>query len=121
MVDWREEAIDDTRRWLERAVIGLDLCPFARAVHARGQIRMVVSEATTPEALLLDLGAELAGLRDADPEQVDTVLLVHPRVLGSVASTASTSRVVKSAGKTTSSISTSSLWPTSRWRMPGGW
>jgi hypothetical protein len=33
-----EEARADTQRWLERAVIGLNLCPFAKAVHARGQI-----------------------------------------------------------------------------------
>ena len=26
-----EQAEADTRRWLERAVIGLNLCPFAKA------------------------------------------------------------------------------------------
>ena len=47
----REEIIAATVAWLEKAVIGLDLCPFARAVHARDQIRYVVSEAETPEDL----------------------------------------------------------------------
>ena len=70
-----------TKRWLERAVIGLNLCPFAKAVHAKGQIRFVLSEATTPEALLEELVAELAWLRDADPQTTDTTLLIHPRVL----------------------------------------
>jgi uncharacterized protein len=70
-----------TRRWLERAVIGLNLCPFAKAVHAKGQIRFVLSEATTPEALLEELVAELIWLRDADPQSTETTLLVHPRVL----------------------------------------
>ena len=75
------EAIEATRRWLERAVIGLNLCPFAKAVHARGQIRWVLSEATTPQALLETLGEELLLLRDTPAEDVDTTLLVHPRVL----------------------------------------
>jgi hypothetical protein len=71
----------DIRRWLERAVIGLNLCPFARAVHAKGQVRIVVSDASTERALLQQLGEEMALLRDASPEAVDTTLLVHPRVL----------------------------------------
>ena len=75
------DAIEATRRWLERAVIGLNLCPFAKAVHVRGQIRWVLSDATTPEALLETLGEELLWLRDASAEEVDTTLLIHPQVL----------------------------------------
>jgi hypothetical protein len=75
-------AIEDTRRWLEAAVIGLNLCPFAKAVHGKGQIRWVLSEARDPEALLADLVRELRFLDSADPEAVETTLLVHPNVLG---------------------------------------
>lgn len=75
------DPIADTRRWLERAVIGLNLCPFAKAVHARGQVRYVLSAADTPEALLEQLGAELLSLRDTPAGQVDTTLLVHPDAL----------------------------------------
>ena len=75
------DPIADTRRWLEAAVIGLNLCPFAKAVHAKGQVRYVLSEADTPEALLAQLGEELLFLRDAPPAEVDTTLVVHPRVL----------------------------------------
>ena len=74
-------AIDDTRRWLERAVIGLNLCPFAKAVHAKGQIRWVLSEAAAPTALLADLVCELQHLAAADAQAVDTTLIVHPGVL----------------------------------------
>ncbi|MGO4552327.1 DUF1415 domain-containing protein [Lysobacter sp. 2RAF19] len=76
-----DDPIADTRGWLERAVIGLNLCPFAKAVHVKGQIRWVLSDASTPQALLAELGEELAFLRDADPEAVDTTLIVHPQVL----------------------------------------
>lgn len=76
------DPIADTRRWLERAVIGLNLCPFARAVVAKGQVRYVLSDAGTPEVLLETLGEELLRLRDTPMEQVDTTLIVHPRVLG---------------------------------------
>jgi len=76
------DPIAETRRWLERAVIGLNLCPFAKAVHVRDQVRFALSEARTPEALLEDLGAELLRLRDTPAEDTDTTLLVHPEVLG---------------------------------------
>ena len=75
------DPIADTRRWIERAVIGLNLCPFAKAVVAKGQVRYVLSDATTPEALLETLGAELLHLRDTPAAEIDTTLIVHPRVL----------------------------------------
>jgi hypothetical protein len=74
-------AITRTRQWLETAVIGLNLCPFAKAVHVRGQVRYVLSAATDEAALLADLLHELEWLYDADPDQVETTLLVHPHVL----------------------------------------
>ncbi len=74
-------ALDDTRTWLERAVIGLNLCPFAKAVHLKQQIRWVESAATDAEALLADLVHELQVLAAADPEVVETTLLVHPQAL----------------------------------------
>ena len=76
------DPIAATRLWLEHAVIGLNLCPFAKAVQAKGQVRFVLSEATTPEALLAELGEELLHLRDTPAADVDTTLVVHPQVLG---------------------------------------
>ena len=70
-----------TRQWLERAVIGLNLCPFAKGVVVKDQVRYVVSTATAPDALRAELVAELAHLAQADPEQLDTTLLIHPQVL----------------------------------------
>jgi hypothetical protein len=77
-----EEIIAATQLWLERAVIGLNLCPFAKAVHVKKQIRYVVSDATTPEDLLEELMNELEVLAEAPSEQIDTTLLIHPHVLG---------------------------------------
>ena len=70
-----------TRDWLEKAVIGLNLCPFAKAVHSKNQIRYVVSEASTPDALLAHLTRELELLAASDPAAIDTTLLIHPYVL----------------------------------------
>jgi len=78
----KEEVIGATRAWLEKEVIGLNLCPFAQAVHAEGRIKYAVSEATTPAALRTDLMEELIFLKETDPEKVDTTLLIHPHVLG---------------------------------------
>lgn len=71
-----------TRHWLERAVIGLNLCPFAKAVLVKEQVRFVVSTARSPDALQADLRDELRLLAAADPEVIDTTLLIHPQVLG---------------------------------------
>ncbi|HEX6766529.1 MAG TPA: ATP-dependent RNA helicase DbpA [Polyangiaceae bacterium] len=70
-----------TKNWLERAVIGLSLCPFAKAVHVKGQIRYFVSPAETAEALVADLRQELRALSEADPNVVDTTLLIAPHAL----------------------------------------
>ena len=76
-----DAVIAATRLWIERAVIGLNLCPFAKAVHVKGQIRYALSQAVTEEELLADLGRELQALAHADPEVCDTSLLIHPGVL----------------------------------------
>ena len=73
--------IADTRQWLERAVIGLNLCPFAKAVYVKQQVRFVLSDASTPEALLEQLAEELLLLRDTPADEIDTTLIVHPNVL----------------------------------------
>lgn len=72
--------INETKNWLEKAVIGLNLCPFAKAVHVKDQIGYRVSDATTAEALLEDLLAALRLLDDSDAEILDTLLLIHPAV-----------------------------------------
>ena len=81
-MDSETDPLADTRRWLERAVIGLNLCPFAKAVHAKDQVRYVLSDAREPRDLLEQLGEELLRLRDTPAGEIDTTLLVHPLVLG---------------------------------------
>ena len=77
--------IEATRNWVDKAVIGLNLCPFAKAVYVKEQIRYVVSEAKTPEELLEQLMDELQYLSDTPAEKVDTTLLIHPNVLNDFA------------------------------------
>lgn len=74
--------IAETSEWLDRVVIGLGLCPFAKAVQVKGQIRYCVSEVTEPSALLAVLANEARALSEATPELIDTTLLIHPNVLG---------------------------------------
>lgn len=75
-----EEAtiLEDTRRWIEKAVIGLNLCPFARSVYVKNQVRIVISQARHLDAFLEDLDRELQLLVDTPAEEIDTTLLVHP-------------------------------------------
>lgn len=71
-----------TRRWIERAVIGLELCPFARAPFVQQRVRIRVSRARDAEALAADLQVEAELLASGDPAQTETTLLVHPHVFG---------------------------------------
>lgn len=80
--DSDDEVIAATRRWIERAVIGLGLCPFARAPFAQGRVRYRVSAARDTDALVADLREEAQHLIAADPQAIETTLLIHPWVLG---------------------------------------
>lgn len=73
--------VAETRDWLTKAVIGLNLCPFAKAVQVKDQIRFAVSDATDAEGVLTDLQDELALLAESDPEKIDTTLLIIPDAL----------------------------------------
>jgi hypothetical protein len=75
------EVINATRIWMEKAVIGLNLCPFAKAVHVKKQVRYAVSDAKTVKQLQRDFTNELRLLADTDASKVDTTLLIHPWVL----------------------------------------
>ena len=76
-----ETAIADTVNWLEKAVIGLNLCPFAKGVHVKDQIHYVVSDADDAEGVLQDLHRELEALAEANPDKRDTTLLILPYAL----------------------------------------
>ncbi|MDO9224423.1 MAG: DUF1415 domain-containing protein [Pseudomonadota bacterium] len=77
----KEEVLAATRAWLEKAVIGLNLCPFAKSVYVKNQVRFVVSEATHLDGFLEELDRELDLLAAANPEEIDTTLLIHPTLL----------------------------------------
>ncbi len=77
----RDVAAGATRRWLERAVIGLSLCPFAKSVYDAGRVRFHVSVERSAAGLLEELRSELRWLQEADPRAWETTLLIHPWVL----------------------------------------
>ncbi len=80
-----EDIGNATRRWVERAVIGLALCPFAEGVYLADRVRFHVSEQRSAAGLLADLRSELMLLHQADAQQCETTLLVHPWVLNDFA------------------------------------
>jgi hypothetical protein len=72
------EVLTQTRHWLEKAVIGLNLCPFAKAVYVKNQVRLVVSHARHADDLLEELDRELDLLAATPAQEIDTTLLIHP-------------------------------------------
>jgi hypothetical protein len=69
-----------TLGWLEQAVIGLNLCPFATSVYVNSQVRVVVSTAKHLDAFLDELDVELLLLCDTPVQEIETTLLVHPHL-----------------------------------------
>lgn len=76
-----QSVLAQTQAWIEKAVIGLNLCPFAQNVHTKNQIRFVVSSADSSESLLAEVKIELQRLLEIDPQLTDTTLIIHPHVL----------------------------------------
>ncbi len=72
-----EDVLAATRHWLESAVIGLNLCPFAKAVYVKHQVRLVVSRARHADDLLEELDRELDLLVATPADEIDTTLLIH--------------------------------------------
>ena len=73
-----DQVLEATRHWLEKAVIGLNLCPFAKAVYVKNQVRLVVSHARHADDLLEELDRELDLLVATPADEIDTTLLIHP-------------------------------------------
>ena len=73
-----KDVLEQTRHWLEKAVSGLNLCPFAKAVYVKNQVRLVVSQARHADDLLEELDRELDLLVATPAEEIDTTLLIHP-------------------------------------------
>ena len=57
-------ALRATRAWVEQAVIGLNLCPFAKAVQTKNLIRYACSDARDTPQLLEALRSEMQRLAD---------------------------------------------------------
>ena len=79
--DLTSQVITDSQQWLERAVIGLNLCPFAKSVHVKDLIRYAISDAATETELIADLKSELLYLNTISPTNTDTTLLIAPMFL----------------------------------------
>ena len=79
--EYAASIVEPTRIWLERAVIGLNLCPFAKSVVVKQQLRYALTLAQDADQLLAELENELARLAATDARELDTTLLIHPQVL----------------------------------------
>ena len=79
--DQERTAIEDTQKWLLEAVVGLNLCPFAKAVVVKDMVRYRVCPSAEPADVLAMLREELQHLAEADPDTLDTTLLIAPNAL----------------------------------------
>ncbi|HEX5276529.1 MAG TPA: DUF1415 domain-containing protein [Fluviicoccus sp.] len=71
-----DTVIAETRAWVRRAVIGLNLCPFARAVDIRDRMRYLVSDSADPAVILEQMLAEFGLLAETPADEIETTLLI---------------------------------------------
>lgn len=76
-----EVIVAETQCWIEKMVIGFNLCPFARKPYESGQVRVTVSTAVDEETLLVDFQNEITRLQETDASELETTVLIHPYVL----------------------------------------
>ena len=74
-------AIEDTQKWLTEAVIGLNLCPFAKAVVVKDRVRYRVCLSSATDDVLQLLADELQFLASVDASIAETTLLIAPYAL----------------------------------------
>jgi len=79
--DQERTVIEDTQKWLLEAVVGLNLCPFAKAVVVKDMVRYRVCASADPSDVLAILREELQHLAEVDPDKLDTTLLIAPNAL----------------------------------------
>jgi hypothetical protein len=72
--------ISATQQWVDRVVVGLNLCPFAATPLSQDRVRFVLSRAPSLEALLHELVDEALQLDQPDTT-ADTTLLIVPSLL----------------------------------------
>ncbi len=77
----KEEVLGKTKQWVENFVIGLKICPFAAVPAKENRIVYRYSAATDIDVLFNDLMLSLSAVIEAEPEEVETAILVHPEVL----------------------------------------
>lgn len=76
-----EEVLRKTQDWVENFVIGLKLCPFASVPAKENRIVYRYSAAKDIDVLFKDLLKILSEVIEAEPEVIETAVLVHPEVL----------------------------------------
>jgi hypothetical protein len=69
-------AIEQTQQWIEKIVVGLNFCPFAKRELRKNAVRFVLNESGDTQDTLEQLIAECEFL-DAHPE-TETTLLILP-------------------------------------------
>ncbi|PIT39597.1 DUF1415 domain-containing protein [Snodgrassella alvi] len=68
------------QQWLERAVIGLNLCPFARRPYQLHRLRFSISHARHTDAFLDLLENELRLLLQTPATEIETTLVIEPKL-----------------------------------------
>ena len=76
-----QDVVKNTRLWLERMVVGLNLCPFSSSVITQDQVYYSICDATTDAQLKQFYVNELQRLLEASENEVATSLLMFTQGL----------------------------------------
>lgn len=77
----KEGVVEITQQWVERVVVGLNLCPFARPVVQEQSIRYAVCDASDWNTMRQFVLEEMLLIWEAEPSDITTSLLMFSQGL----------------------------------------
>ncbi len=81
----KRSIVDETKNWVEKLVIGVNLCPFAKLPFQQDRIRFVEVQSEDEADLIRTLLQEMSDLVEQPAAQLETTLIIFPNQLNEFA------------------------------------
>lgn len=78
----QQQQLELSKQWVEKVVVGLNLCPFAKPVIKANGLRYALTQSVADDALIAFFLAELELISNADEVTIATSLVIYPNALG---------------------------------------
>ncbi|MEH6446428.1 MAG: DUF1415 domain-containing protein [Oceanospirillaceae bacterium] len=78
----QQQQLESSQQWVEKIVVGLNLCPFAKPVIKANGLRYALTQSVVRDELIAFFLAELELISNANELTIATSLVIYPNALG---------------------------------------